>query len=82
MEMNGPRQLLVYLAVDTLLGESVSTTNKNKEVLSDGSNKVVPPHRLNLMFVSRHHKAGQDHNTNTGSNFVENSEKFKYLPTQ
>jgi hypothetical protein len=64
LKLSGKHQLLAYADDVNLLGNSIDTTKKNTETLTDASKEVgqeINVERTKYMVPSRHRNAGQSH---------------------
>jgi hypothetical protein len=65
LKLNGTYQLLVYTVDVNLLGDNITTINKNTETLIDAGKDVgleVNAEKIKYMLLSRHQNAGQNYN--------------------
>jgi hypothetical protein len=74
--------LLVCADDITLLGDNIDTIKKNTETLIDDSKEIslgVKAEKTKYMLLSRHQKAGQNHNILIANRCFNNGAQFKYL---
>jgi hypothetical protein len=75
---------LVYADDVNLLGDDIETIKKNTQTLIDAGKEVgleVNTEKTKYMLLSRHHNAGQNHDTKIANRCFENVAQFKYLGT-
>ena len=83
LKLNGTHQLLDH-ADDNLLGGSVHTTKKNKEVVVVPSKEfclLVSADTSKSMIRSRNQNAEKNNNMKINNTFIERMEEFMYLGT-
>ena len=76
--------VLVYVDDVNILGGSVSTVKKNTKSLVVASKEIgleINADKTKYLVMSRNHRAGQSHNTETGNSYFESVQNFKYLGT-
>jgi ribosomal protein S2 len=74
----------VYADDVNLLGDNIDTTKKNTQTLIDASKDVgldVNTDKTKYMLLSRHQKAGQNHDIKRANRCFENVAQFRYLGT-
>ena len=80
MKLNGTHQFLVYADDFIILGRSVLSIMKNKEVLIVAS-KEENADKTKYMIMPRDQNAGQNHRTKTDNSSFEKAEHLKYMGT-
>jgi hypothetical protein len=67
-----------------LLGDNIETIKKNTQTLTDASKEVgleVNTEKTKYMLLSRHKKAGRNHDIKIGNRYFEYVAHFRYLRT-
>jgi hypothetical protein len=83
LNLNGTHQLRAFADVN-LLGDDITTINKNTETLIDGSKVVgleINVEKSMYVLLSHHQNAGQNRHIKLGNRSFENVSQFKYLGT-
>jgi hypothetical protein len=84
LQLNVTHQLLVYADDVNLVGDNIDTIKRNIETLIDASKEVgleANTEQTKYMLLSRHHKAGKNHDIKVANKFFEHVAQFKYLGT-
>jgi hypothetical protein len=82
LDSNGTHQLLAYADEVNLLGDNLSTINKNTETLIDAGKEVnleANVEKTIYILVSRDQNAGQNRDIKIGNRTLENVSQFQYL---
>jgi hypothetical protein len=82
LELNGTRQLLVYVDDNNQLDNSKNIIKENAETLSEVSIDVgleVNAEKTKYMIMFRHPNSGQNQNIRIANESFKNVAKFKYL---